>query len=397
MHGSLRQWRRAATVLLAVGRAHPGPSPAAAAEDYEILMLQRTQSSGFLPGAHVFPGGVLDTSDSSTDWLQVFKPYHGPPGFGLTSFGRPRESYPEVPFESQTQSHSLIPEDVAHRICAIRETFEESGVLLLHPAGAETLHLPRAFVLPDDLASWRTRVREDPRQFLQLCQRLGCMPNIWALQEWSNWLTPFVKKGGRRYDTKFYICCLQEKPQTFLDMIEAIKCEWLTPTEAIKKFEDEEILLVPPQFYEIRRLTQFAFLSDLHKFCLDRISEGCERWLPITLLTLDGIIQLLPEEEVILLMRTNISTYALTSHLSCLLQKSAISVTSLPPDFHPSLSTSSWYVAFKYAQISLILKKTNKKKPSSFYPTILSSCHLMLLCTFTDQLGKNYLYFLTSP
>ncbi|KAM9066847.1 nucleoside diphosphate-linked moiety X motif 19 isoform X1 [Sarcophilus harrisii] len=298
MQGSLRQWRRAATLLLAVGRAHPGPSPAAAAEDYELLLLQRTQSSGFLPGAHVFPGGVLEAADCSTDWLPVLQPHHGPPTFGLHLTGHPRETYPEVALGPRPYPLSPIPDEVAFRICAIRETFEESGILLLLPAGVQAPRLARAHAPPADLDAWRARVQEDPTQFVQLCQRLGCAPNIWALKEWSNWLTPFVRKGGRRFDTRFYVCCLQSKPHTFLDMQEAINYEWITPTEATKKFAFEEIWLAPPQFYEMRRLVNFASLSDLHGFCLDRISEGCERWLPITLLTLDGAMQLLPGDEL---------------------------------------------------------------------------------------------------
>ncbi|XP_074067577.1 LOW QUALITY PROTEIN: acyl-coenzyme A diphosphatase NUDT19 [Macrotis lagotis] len=296
MQGSLRQWRRAATLLLAVGRAPPGP---AAAEDYEVLLLQRTRSSGFLPGAHVFPGGRPGGGpDCSSDWLPVLQPHHGPPGFGLPLPGQLREAYPEVPLAPWPSAPGLMPDEVAFRICAIRETFEESGVLLLLPSGCEAPRLARAQAPPADLAAWRARVQRDPGQFLQLCRHLGCAPNIWALQEWSNWLTPFVRKGGRRFDTRFYICCLQSKPQTFLDLLEAITCEWLTPTEAIKKFLCEEIWLAPPQFYEMRRLVRFASLLDLHKFCMDRISEGCERWLPITLITLDGTLQLLPGDEL---------------------------------------------------------------------------------------------------
>lgn len=57
-------------------------------------------------------------------------------------------------------------------------------------------------------------------------------------------------------------------------------------------------MLAPPQFYEIRRLGNFASLSDLHKFSLDRESEGMERWMPIILLTADGMIHLLPGKSV---------------------------------------------------------------------------------------------------
>lgn len=62
----------------------------------------------------------------------------------------------------------------------------------------------------------------------------------------------------------------------------------------------KKIWLAPPQFYELRRLEHFASLSDLHKFCLDRALEGVQRLLPITLLTADGMVQLLPGDELYL-------------------------------------------------------------------------------------------------
>lgn len=76
--------------------------------------------------------------------------------------------------------------------------------------------------------------------------------------------------------------------------------KWSSPSEATESFISEEIWLAPPQFYEIRRLQNFASLSDLHKFCLDRAIEGPERWLPITCLTADGRLQLLPGDELYL-------------------------------------------------------------------------------------------------
>ncbi|XP_008054829.1 nucleoside diphosphate-linked moiety X motif 19 [Carlito syrichta] len=76
--------------------------------------------------------------------------------------------------------------------------------------------------------------------------------------------------------------------------------QWLSPSEATESFFSKDIWLAPPQFYEIRRLENFASLSDLHKFCLDRVLEGVERWLPITLVTADGMLQLLPGDDLYL-------------------------------------------------------------------------------------------------
>jgi len=64
-----------------------------------------------------------------------------------------------------------------------------------------------------------------------MCRELQCLPNIWALHEWGNWLTPIGVYGKqRRYDTAFYICCLDEIPYTLHDEKEIVhfkvRFEW---------------------------------------------------------------------------------------------------------------------------------------------------------------------------
>ncbi|XP_008570969.1 PREDICTED: nucleoside diphosphate-linked moiety X motif 19, mitochondrial, partial [Galeopterus variegatus] len=103
-----------------------------------------------------------------------------------------------------------------------------------------------------------------------------------------------------RFNTTFFLCCLREPPQVSPDLAEVLSSKWASPSEATESFISKEIWLAPPQFYEIRRLELFASLSELHKFCLDRALEGLERWMPISLLTADGMVQLLPGDEMYL-------------------------------------------------------------------------------------------------
>uniref|UniRef100_A0A9L0J4P2 Acyl-coenzyme A diphosphatase NUDT19 n=1 Tax=Equus asinus TaxID=9793 RepID=A0A9L0J4P2_EQUAS len=217
----------------------------------------------------------------------------------------PPSAFPGLPAAGAADgdaSGAALPDDVAFRICAIREAFEEAGVLLLRPRGSRPSapEPGRALAPPPGLAAWRARVRRDPRHFLRLCAHLDCTPDVWALHDWSAWLTPFVVGGGRRFDTAFFLCCLREPPPVLPDQAEVVGYQWSSPPEATESFISEEIWLAPPQFYEIRRLQNFASLSDLHKFCLDRAIEGPERWLPITCLTADGRLQLLPGDELYL-------------------------------------------------------------------------------------------------
>lgn len=284
-------WRRAATVMLAAGWSHASPA------GFRLLLLQRAQNQRFMPGAHVFPGGVLDAADSSPDWVSLFAPRHTPPRFGLGPEPPRQTSFPGL-FHGDADSAAL-PDDVALRICAIRETFEEAGVLLLRPRDSARASQEPSIALspPAGLADWRSRVRSDPRCFLQLCAHLDCTPDIWALHDWGGWLTPYGQ-SSRRFDTTFLLCCLRETPRVEPDLAEVVGYKWLSPSEATECFLSKEIWLAPPQFYEVRRLENFASLSALYRFCLDHPLEVPKKWLPIVLLTSDGFIHLLPGDEL---------------------------------------------------------------------------------------------------
>ncbi|XP_028596162.2 acyl-coenzyme A diphosphatase NUDT19 [Podarcis muralis] len=312
MSWRLRHWREAATLLLAAGG--PGASPprpaAAGAFDYELLLLRRSARSAFLPSAHVFPGGVADAADFSSDWLQLL------PGGPRCGLGSVRDECPRAPLfaAERPELGSPLPGDVAFRLCAIREAFEEAGVLLVLPgpvadaAAATAATTGPARLLPaerlppsSELAEWRLRVQRQPGSFLQLCRHLSCVPNIWALREWSNWLTPVGRagRGGRRYDTAFYLCCLgQAPPVASHDDGEVTACQWSTPSEAVELFKSQDISIAPPQFYEFCRLCNFTSLHDLHRFASERALEGCERWMPVLMIASDGHMQILPGDEL---------------------------------------------------------------------------------------------------
>lgn len=61
---------------------------------------------------------------------------------------------------------------------------------------------------------WQKRVHGNPDEFYAMCEDLHCYPNIWALYEWSNWLTPTVFPNSMRFDTAFFFTCLSHYPET---------------------------------------------------------------------------------------------------------------------------------------------------------------------------------------
>lgn len=263
MNTALKHWKEAATLILAAGHRR-GPdrwsptTPVTAAPgsphlthnprfDYDILMLQRSSKSGFMPNAYVFPGGVVDSSDFSSEWLDMFKQLVDPPHFGLRNVSQHLETRPPIFATDRVKLGSPIPGEVAFRICALRETFEESGVLLvvshqekprLSPSMKDTCAshplLDNEVKIPStELSKWRTLVNKNPSNFIRMCKELQVLPNIWALHEWSNWLTPVGRYGVSRFDTLFFICCLKEIPHTQHDEKEIVKYQVINPIRSI--------------------------------------------------------------------------------------------------------------------------------------------------------------------
>lgn len=195
--------------------------------DYRLMMVKRSGLSSFLASAYVFPGGRVEMADFSPRWWEVFAK------FNLTrqdlavfsqSINGPR---PPIVVDSkiiQESSHlngpeDSLPADIGLRISALRETFEETGVLLLTRPGDDAdsyQPLSDRDNVNVDLSAWRERVRKDASSFLDLCMEANLCPNLWSLYEWWNWLTP-TSVGHKRCDTMFYVSFLEVEPKVVLD------------------------------------------------------------------------------------------------------------------------------------------------------------------------------------
>ncbi|XP_041648639.1 nucleoside diphosphate-linked moiety X motif 19 [Cheilinus undulatus] len=327
MNTTLKHWREAATLILAAGhKLGPGPLlsrtplssgdgwshlPLKSCFDYDVLMLKRSSKSRFMPNAYVFPGGVLDSSDFSSEWLDIFESFRNCPNFGLRRVKQPPETRPPIFATDRLKLGSPVPGEVAFRICALRETFEESGVLLVVSKVEEkrllksmegscdtdkVLHNKTSSLSRSELTKWRALVNQNPSNFIRMCRELEVLPNIWALHEWSNWLTPKGRRAAR-YDTVFFICCLQDIPHTLQDEKEIVHFKWSTPSEVLQSYQAKEFWIAPPQFYELSRMCRLPLLNDLHNFSSKRATEGLEQWLPVVSSKDGQHISLLPGDR----------------------------------------------------------------------------------------------------
>ena len=294
-------------------KAIASQSSAIAKTDYRIMMVKRSGLSSFMASAYVFPGGAVEIADYSSRWWSVFEK-SGASREHLAQLTSRHATGPRPPMTTDPETVKLavagghpredfLPADIGLRITAIRETFEETGVLLLTNPRQDAVGSVGNNPLSDlddsglDLSAWREKVRKSGAAFIDLCVETGLCPDVWSLYEWSNWLTP-ISVGHKRFDTMFYVCCLEKLPKVVLDQTEVTTLKWCTCLEMLEEHTQERLFLAPPQVYELSRIHHLSNFSALEDFVKKRDRLGCVRWLPVLATYRDGAISFLPGDSM---------------------------------------------------------------------------------------------------
>jgi 8-oxo-dGTP pyrophosphatase MutT (NUDIX family) len=205
-------------------------------EAVEVLLVERHASSRAFAGAHVFPGGRVDASDTSRV-LHDASPAMTP----AAAAARLAEPMPEA-------------NALAFWIAAIRELFEEAGLLLARRGGA-----PVSFDDPATRARFRTHrtaLVEGRTTFVDMvaAERLELATD--ALHYLSRWITPV--SVPRRYDARFFVAHVPAGQEPLHDDRETISTVWLTPREALARGAAGTMVLTPPT---VRTLDDLAMLG----------------------------------------------------------------------------------------------------------------------------------------
>jgi 8-oxo-dGTP pyrophosphatase MutT (NUDIX family) len=210
--------RPAATVIL----VRDAPDPAPGRRPLQVFLQRRVAGMAFAGGMTVFPGGGVDPAD-----LPDPAAWSGPdPGWWGERFG-------------------LEPERAGALVCAaVRETFEECGVLLAGPgrAGAELLGEGRA-----DLVAHR-------RTLGQLLGDAGLVLRSELLRPWSRWITPPV--SPRRYDTAFLVAVVPEGQDADAHTTEAVEAAWWHPDEALEEGARGGLKLMAPTYRTLQQIAE---------------------------------------------------------------------------------------------------------------------------------------------
>ncbi|MFC1442969.1 NUDIX hydrolase [Streptacidiphilus sp. N1-10] len=226
--------------IAALGRGELEPVPPRPAATVVLLrdgasgaegyLLRRRTSMAFAGGMYAFPGGGVDLHDGASDlgWA------------GPTA-------------EEWGARLGCAPQTARAIVCAaVRETFEESGVLL---AGADSTSVV-ADVSGDRWREDRAALEAHRLTFAEFLTRRRLVLRSDLLGAWARWVTPEFEE--RRYDTWFFVAAVPEGQRTAEVPGEADRVEWLAPGEAVRRVESGAYRMLPPTVTTLRELSPYA-------------------------------------------------------------------------------------------------------------------------------------------
>lgn len=188
------------------------------ADGLEAYLLRRQQSMKFAPGMYVFPGGGVDAADANTD-----VPWAGaPPAEWAARFG--------------------CAEDTARGLvcAAVRETFEESGVLLAGP----DQHSVVADTSGPEWQAARIALEAHEFSFAEFLLKQGLVLRTDLLGGWSHWITPSFEP--RRFDTRFFVAVLPEGQSVGHLPGEADRAAWAPLSKVLAAVDAGGTMMLPP-------------------------------------------------------------------------------------------------------------------------------------------------------
>ncbi len=209
----------------------------------EVYMLRRSSRSPVIPDAYVFPGGTLDNSDKSPQARMR-----------LTGEWRPAEP--------------------AFTYAAIRETFEECGLLF-----------SVAPIANDALRDARTRMIEGKRSFSETLIDLDVRLDARAVRYFSRWITPPVVP--QRFDARFFVARLPAGQIAEADAFETYDGRWIRPANALAAAQREELQMIFPTIKHLERVGKFATVDELLAFA------DSKKTIPVTP-DVQGLTYLIP-------------------------------------------------------------------------------------------------------
>ena len=209
----------------------------------EVFLARRHVRQSFMAGAFVFPGGKLEAADAD---------------FALTKLILAKEDF---------HPHSLLQDNALTKkmalsffICAIRETFEETGVLFALKSSGHSIDFGNA-IIKSRFAAYRQLLNLGNITLPEIARQeeLILMPAL--LIPYSHWITPEIVP--KRFSTRFFLAELPQGQSATTDSDELTSSLWVTPHDALQMHTAGKITLMPPTLKTIEEMAKFIRLDEL--------------------------------------------------------------------------------------------------------------------------------------
>ncbi|WP_291416617.1 NUDIX hydrolase [Actinophytocola sp.] len=198
----------------------------------EVFLQRRVLGMAFAGGMTVFPGGGVDRRDADTSLA-----WHGPsPAWWADRFAC-----------DLSLARALV-------CAAVRETFEESGVLLAGPSEDSVVSDVRPY------AEARAQLVNRELSLAGFLAESGLVLRADLLMPWSNWVTPVEER--RRFDARFFLAALPVGQRADGATTEAADTRWQRPTDALEDWKEGKVGLMPPTWTTLAELEECATVAD---------------------------------------------------------------------------------------------------------------------------------------
>lgn len=206
-----------------------------APDGLQVYLLRRASSMAFAAGMYVFPGGTVDPRDAehTVRWG-----------------GPPPEAWARAFTAAEGEARALV-------CAAVRETFEESGVLLAGPSEQEVA----GDTTGEGWESDRRGLVDRTLPFAELLLRRGLVLRTDLLRPWAHWITPEFE--ARRYDTRFFVAAVPAGQRARDVSTEADKVSWTTPQGALDRYARAEMAMLPPTAVTLAELARFRTVDEV--------------------------------------------------------------------------------------------------------------------------------------
>ena len=183
----------------------------------EVFLVRRNTVADFMAGAHVFPGGKVDAADSEPGLLQHLRGEREP---------------------------STAPELY---VAAIRETFEEAGVLLSGECRANRLREARQALAGGE-------------SFASILTGLEATLDAGLLAPWTRWITPAV--SPKRFDARFFLAAAPPEQLARHDEYETTESVWIRPLDALDQVQQGRMMVAPATYKCLAVLATYRTIAE---------------------------------------------------------------------------------------------------------------------------------------